>query len=319
MAISIANLRFQPYQQKDAYKPIFGGTLDFDFILPTPHQTGDKYLLACDWEKVVYPPARPLCAYSEVYTLNETEEGSVLSMSLKFVTGRFRDYVCKLKKPMPITLQLIRIRGDRQETLLLDDILALPSIADGKNIVVEGDPLDERLDEKMDNPPTEGEAGQVLTINEDGQIVWADSQGGDQADWDESDSESPAYIKNKPDLGNFVEKEEGKGLSTNDFTDNDKNKLDGIEEGAQKNARIDWDESDSDDDAFIANKPQLARVALTGSYDDLTDKPTIPVQKNADWDESDSSDPAFIENKPTIPSTADIDALIADALTVHNN
>lgn len=33
----------------------------------------------------------------------------------------------------------------------------------------------------------------------------------------------------------FVPKEAGKGLSTNDFDDTAKNKLDGVEEGAEKN------------------------------------------------------------------------------------
>jgi len=46
----------------------------------------------------------------------------------------------------------------------------------------------------------------------------------------------------------------------------------------------------------------LATVATTGSYNDLTDKPTIAGQVQADWNISDSSDSAFIKNKPTIPT-----------------
>lgn len=45
----------------------------------------------------------------------------------------------------------------------------------------------------------------------------------------------------------------------------------------------------------------LATVATTGSYDDLSDKPTIPAaQVNADW--AASSGVAQILNKPTIPT-----------------
>jgi len=41
-----------------------------------------------------------------------------------------------------------------------------------------------------------------------------------------------------PDLSDYVLKETGKGLSTNDYTTAEKNKLAGIEAGAQVNANI---------------------------------------------------------------------------------
>ena len=74
----------------------------------------------------------------------------------------------------------------------------------------------------------------------------------------------------------YVQKEEGKGLSSNDYTDSEKTKLSGIESGAQKNVKSDWTEDDSSDDAYIKNKPALKAVATSGSYEDLTNKPTIP-------------------------------------------
>lgn len=53
-----------------------------------------------------------------------------------------------------------------------------------------------------------------------------------------------------------------------------------------------------------ANSADLATVATTGSYEDLTDKPTIPAaQVNADWNAS--SGVAQILNKPTIPAITD--------------
>ena len=58
-----------------------------------------------------------------------------------------------------------------------------------------------------------------------------------------------------------VDKVEGKGLSTNDFTDADALKLAGIEDGAQVNVQADWDEADNTADDFIKNKPDLGVYA----------------------------------------------------------
>lgn len=47
----------------------------------------------------------------------------------------------------------------------------------------------------------------------------------------------------------------------------------------------------------------LAAVASTGSYNDLTNKPTIPAaQIQSDWNQSDNTKLDFIKNKPTIPT-----------------
>ena len=51
--------------------------------------------------------------------------------------------------------------------------------------------------------------------------------------------------------------EEYKVLSDNNFTDADKNKLDGIAERAEVNVQSDWNVTDSNSDAFIKNQPSL--------------------------------------------------------------
>lgn len=52
----------------------------------------------------------------------------------------------------------------------------------------------------------------------------------------------------------------------------------------------------------------LAAVATSGSYNDLTNKPTIPAaQVQSDWDEADNTKPAYIKNKPTIPPGVTVD------------
>jgi hypothetical protein len=55
----------------------------------------------------------------------------------------------------------------------------------------------------------------------------------------------------------------------------DKTKLNGIAAGAEVNVNADWNATEGD--AFILNKPTLATVATSGSYNDLTEKPTIPI------------------------------------------
>ena len=169
-----------------------------------------------------------------------------------------------------------------------------------------------------------------------------------QSDWAQTDTTADDYIKNKPvipagatlynttgqntdgamtqkattdALDNKVDKVTGKGLSTNDYTTADKNKLDGIAAGAEVNVQSDWNQSNSSADDFIKNKPtnvssftndagyitsasvptktsdltndgsdgtstyveadDLATVATSGSYNDLSNKPTIPTVNDA--------------------------------------
>lgn len=119
-----------------------------------------------------------------------------------------------------------------------------------------------------------------------------------QSNWTQSDSTKADYIKNKPTIP-----------------------------AAQVNA--DWNATDGV--AKILNKPtipaapgslvtnnsegltpsvgealsgtvNLHKVAKTGSYNDLNDKPTIPEQVQSDWNQSDSTQADFIKNKPTIPA-----------------
>lgn len=64
-----------------------------------------------------------------------------------------------------------------------------------------------------------------------------------------TESEDLAIVVN-----NKVDKVEGKGLSTNDYTDEDKEKLSSIEEGAQKNVAPDWN-ANLGETGYIQNRP----------------------------------------------------------------
>lgn len=73
---------------------------------------------------------------------------------------------------------------------------------------------------------------------------------------------------------NKVDKVSGKGLSTNDYTTEEKNKLSGIATGAQVNVQSDWNVADSTSEAFIKNKPNI---------------PTVPTSLPANGGNSDTS------------------------------
>lgn len=92
-----------------------------------------------------------------------------------------------------------------------------------------------------------------------------------QSDWNETNTSQPSYIKNKPTIPSIdglatetfvtgitdekVDKVSGKGLSENDYTTAEKNKLNGIQAGAEVNVNADWNATSGD--AQIFNKPTI--------------------------------------------------------------
>lgn len=78
-------------------------------------------------------------------------------------------------------------------------------------------------------------------------------------------------------------------------------------------AQADWAEADTTDPSYIQNKPTLATVATSGSYNDLSDQPTIPAaQVNSDWNSS--SGVSEILNKPTLGTSASKDVGVANGV-----
>ena len=172
-----------------------------------------------------------------------------------------------------------------------------------------------------------------------------------QSDWNAEDGD--AFIQNKPtefppsahshaieDVNGLasaidvkVDKVYGKGLSTNDYTNVDKSKLEGIEGGAQKNVQSDWNATSGD--AFIQNKPTefppsahshpVSEVeGLAAEIESKVDKESgkglssndysddeqtklagieegAQVNVQADWNAT--SGDAFIQNKPSVYTT----------------
>nr|DAG95560.1 MAG TPA: tail collar fiber protein [Crassvirales sp.] len=75
----------------------------------------------------------------------------------------------------------------------------------------------------------------------------------------------------------------------------DKTKLNGIAAGAEVNVNADWNATEGD--ALILNKPTLAAVATSGSYDDLAGKPVLAtVATSGSYNDlKDVPDPTLIE------------------------
>ena len=96
------------------------------------------------------------------------------------------------------------------------------------------------------------------------------------------------------------------GATSNDYTTAEKNKLEGIQAGAEVNVNADWNATSGD--AQILNKPTIPDAQIqsdweqlnAGSLDYIKNKPAIPAaQVNSNWNST--SGISEILNKPTIP------------------
>lgn len=141
--------------------------------------------------------------------------------------------------------------------------------------------------------------GDVWLLTTDGLPYWWDGDAWRRFGVD-------AYTKAETDtlLAGKVDEEAGKGLSTEDFTTAEKIKLAGIENGAEVNTiesvsvnnvaltpdanknvnvTVPTKTSDLTNDSNFVTTSDLATVAETGSYDDLTDKPTLGTASAKDY------------------------------------
>lgn len=159
---------------------------------------------------------------------------------------------------------------------------------------------------------TSSDEDKVLTVDSNGDPVWANPQTTPQvqSNWTESDSSSVSYIQNKPQ--NLVQ-DASYVHTDNNFTTAEKTKLDGIESGAEVNVQSDWSQTDNSADDYIKNKPQnlvqdASYVHTDNNYTDADKAKLTGIEAGAevnvqsDWSQSDSSADDYIKNKPTIPS-----------------
>ena len=81
-------------------------------------------------------------------------------------------------------------------------------------------------------------------------------------------------------INNKVDKVDGKGLSTNDYTNEEKSKLAGIEAGAEVNPTSLSELAEDSTHRLVTDTEKAtwnAKSDFSGSYNDLTNKPTIPT------------------------------------------
>ena len=88
-----------------------------------------------------------------------------------------------------------------------------------------------------------------------------------QSNWTQTNTTADDYIKNKP--ANLVQ-DASYVHTDNNFTTTLKNKLNGIESGAEVNVQADWSQSNTSADDYIKNKPTIPTV----------NNATLTIQKN---------------------------------------
>ena len=106
--------------------------------------------------------------------------------------------------------------------------------------------------------------------------VWAvNAEGGDEG---RPNGVGPVWIENADQLGSKLPEPEagdtGKVLGVLN-SDGDIGWV--VDQEGMAQVQSDWDQTDSSQVSYIANKPSLATVATTGAYSDLSGTPTIPT------------------------------------------
>lgn len=131
-----------------------------------------------------------------------------------------------------------------------------------------------------------------------------------QANFAETDALSPAFIQNKPTvtsgigtpigtatIGSIYIEKDSLGNEVGSYTFNGTSWV----SLAFSQVQADWTEADTSDPGFIKNKPALANVAVSGDYNSLLNKPTIPAaQIQSDYTQTDNTQLDFIKNKPDL-------------------
>lgn len=104
-------------------------------------------------------------------------------------------------------------------------------------------------------------------------------------------------------INNYIENS-GKQLSTNDFTNSLKDKLNGIAAGAEQNVQSDWNVTDTNSDAFIKNKPTIPSLNGYATQAWVQDRGYLTqhqdISGKADKTELFSKDYNDLTNKPDL-------------------
>lgn len=107
---------------------------------------------------------------------------------------------------------------------------------------------------------------------------------------------------------------------TNAFTNNEKDKLNEIDLGAEVNVQSDWNEADASSDAFIPNKPTIPEGADLSDYDSRAQADAKVAIINAESVDRDTTLQAEIDSIPTtaqVPITENLHQIDRNLLVKH--
>lgn len=138
--------------------------------------------------------------------------------------------------------------------------------------------------------PLTGEAGKIyVALDTNRTYRWGGSEYAEiSASIALGETQGTAYEGNKGKANadaitalqsNKVDKETGKGLSTNDFTTAEKNKLSGIAAGAEANVQSDWSQTTTTADDYIKNKPTSLPASDVYAWAKASTKPTYTASE----------------------------------------
>ena len=155
-----------------------------------------------------------------------------------------------------------------------------------------------------------------------------------QPDWNQTGTTADDYIKNKPTIptatsqltndSNFVV-DASYAHTDNNYSTTEKNKLNGIAEGAEVNVQSDWNQTGTTADDYIKNKPTIPTTTsqLTNDSNFVVDASYVHTDNNytstekaklsgiaegaevniqPDWNQTGTTADDYIKNKPSIPT-----------------
>lgn len=207
-----------------AGKPITGGWMEV-YI----HGTRTKYYCCSDWDGTLHPFKIPLDSLGSNIVL----ASPALAYDV-YVYNRFGSLIMSRYNVIPST-------GGASGVIPVD--ITIESEDETVDVTVSGTTYNLSISGTIDKLNTvSADVEELKDIIATGIV---------QSDWEESDTEAPSYIKNKPDLSTYA--------TTEDLETASGNLVDLIEEvsaNIPEQVQSDWEESDSSSPAYIKNKPE---------------------------------------------------------------
>lgn len=223
----------------------------------------------------------------------------------------------------------------------VDTTVIQEKLTAGSNIVIEGNTISATAEPQQQADWTETDSSSVTYIQhkpqnlvQDPDYVHTDNNFTDadktkldgieagaeanvQADWNETNTSSDAYIQNKPDLSVYAtDAELSAGLATKQDTltagDNITITNNVISATAAPQEQSDWTETDTSDVSYIKHKPSVKpvvagnNITITEGNDSFTISATADPQVQADWAQTDSTAVDYIQNKPNLALKEDV-------------